>query len=96
LTGIKAGRLEFLGQVIIKEDGRIAKKILNAKPKGRRRFGGPKMRSLDDVETDIKTLNILKWRLKIRNGRRMVNKLNGAVKSERNIMPLARMVVDGV
>jgi hypothetical protein len=53
------------------EDTGIPKMIFNTKPEGRRGVGRPKLRWLDDVETDIKTLRIKRWRLKAqdRNGR---------------------------
>jgi hypothetical protein len=38
--------------------------IFNTKPEGRRGVGRPKLRWLDDVEADIKTLGIKRWRLK--------------------------------
>jgi hypothetical protein len=38
------------------EDTRLPKMVFNAKPEGRRRFGRPRLRWLDDIEDDIKSL----------------------------------------
>jgi hypothetical protein len=38
--------------------------VLNAKPEGRRRVGRPRLRWLDDVETDIKALGVKRRRIK--------------------------------
>jgi hypothetical protein len=38
--------------------------ILNTKPEERHGFGRSRLRWLHDVETDIKTLAIKRWRLK--------------------------------
>jgi hypothetical protein len=41
--------------------------IFNTKPEGRCGVGRPKLRWLDDVEADIKTLGIKRWRLKVQD-----------------------------
>jgi hypothetical protein len=41
-----------------RQNGSIPKIILNTKPEGRRGFGRPKLRWLDDVKADIKTLGV--------------------------------------
>jgi hypothetical protein len=58
LTEVKIRRLEWLGHVIRMEDTSMPKMIFNTKPEGRRGVGRPKLRWLDDVEADIKTLGI--------------------------------------
>jgi hypothetical protein len=55
---IKIRRLEWLGHIIRMEDTRIPKMILNTNPEDRRGVGRPKLRWLDDVEADIKTLGV--------------------------------------
>jgi hypothetical protein len=46
------------------EDFRLPKKILNAKLDKKRKFGRPKLRWFDDVQTDIRTLGIKSWMCK--------------------------------
>ncbi|KAJ4439417.1 hypothetical protein ANN_07541 [Periplaneta americana] len=61
---IKARRLEWLGHVIRMNDQRIPKKILNTKPEGRRNIGRQKLRWLDGVEDDLRTVGVRRWRQK--------------------------------
>jgi hypothetical protein len=49
------------------EDTRIPKMAFNTTPEGRRGVGRPKLRWLDGVKADIKTLGIKRWRLKAQN-----------------------------
>jgi hypothetical protein len=46
------------------EDTRLPRMVFNAKPEGRRGVGRPRLRWLDDVEADIKTLGVKRWRIK--------------------------------
>jgi hypothetical protein len=63
VTEIKVRRLEWLEH--IRMDGAcMAKKVFVSKPEGRRDIGRPKLRWLDDVEDDIKTLGIRRRRIK--------------------------------
>jgi hypothetical protein len=45
------------------DGARMAKKVFVSKPEGRREYGRPKLRWLDDVE-DIKALGTRQWRIK--------------------------------
>jgi hypothetical protein len=63
VTEIKARRLEWLGHVVRTEDTRLPKMVFNAKPEGRRVVGRPRLRWLDDVEGDIKSLGIKRGEL---------------------------------
>jgi hypothetical protein len=38
--------------------------VFNAKPEGRRGVGRPRLRWLNDVEADIKALDIKRWRIR--------------------------------
>ncbi|PSN53408.1 hypothetical protein C0J52_21382 [Blattella germanica] len=53
---IKARRLEWLGHIIRMDDSRIPKKIINSKPEGKCNVGRQKLRLLDGVEEDLRTL----------------------------------------
>jgi hypothetical protein len=64
VTEIKVRRLKWLGHIIRMDGARMAKKAFVSKPEGRRDIGRPKLRSLDDVEDDIKALGIRRWRIK--------------------------------
>jgi hypothetical protein len=55
------------GNIIRMEDTRIPKMILDTKSEGTRRVGRHKLKCLDDVEADIKTLHTKIWRLKGEN-----------------------------
>jgi hypothetical protein len=48
-----------------RQNGRYPPTKFNAKPEGRRGVGRPRMRWLDDVEADIKTLGVKRWRIKV-------------------------------
>ncbi|KAJ4430927.1 hypothetical protein ANN_19520 [Periplaneta americana] len=56
--------LEWLGHVIRMNDQIILKKILNTKPEGRRNIGRQKLRWLDGVEEDLRTLGVRRRRQK--------------------------------
>ncbi|KDR13323.1 hypothetical protein L798_12948 [Zootermopsis nevadensis] len=58
------GRLRWLGHVQRKTGGRYPKKALNGQPGGRRRMGRPRMRWLDDVGEDLRTIGVRRWRRK--------------------------------
>lgn len=54
VTEIKTRRLEWLGHVILTEDTRTLKTILNTKAEGRRGVRRPKLRWFDEAEAPIK------------------------------------------
>jgi hypothetical protein len=45
-------------------DDRTVKKVLLGKPDGRRKAGRPKLRSLDYIENDLKSMGVKRWRKK--------------------------------
>ena len=54
VTEVKLRRLEWLGNLIGIENNRIPNIILDAKLDGKRKVERPKLRWLDDVQTDLK------------------------------------------
>jgi hypothetical protein len=65
ISVIKLGRLEWLGHVMRLNETRVARKILDDKPGGKRRRGRPRHRWLDDVEADLRSRGVKRWRAKI-------------------------------
>ena len=64
VTDIKIRRLEWLGHIIRMDGKRIPKLVLDAKPGGTRKVGRPRLRWLDDVQSDITKAGIKRWRQK--------------------------------
>jgi hypothetical protein len=59
---IKARRIKWLGHLQRMDTSRIAKRILELKPIGRRSLGRPRLRWLDDVCDDLKVLDVRNWK----------------------------------
>jgi hypothetical protein len=55
---IKSRRIAWLGHVMRMDEGRIAKRVLEWKPTGRRIRVRPRKRWVDEIEEDIQTLGI--------------------------------------
>jgi hypothetical protein len=55
---IRSSRNAWLGHLIIMAQGRMVKKLFDG-----RRTGTPRLRWLDDVEADLRTMGITRWRL---------------------------------
>jgi hypothetical protein len=45
------------------DQGQMVKRLSDGKPRGRRKVGRPRLRWLDDVEVDLRTMDIKRWRL---------------------------------
>jgi hypothetical protein len=45
------------------DQGQMVKRLFDGKAGGRRRVGRPRLRWLDDVEVDLRTMGIKRWRL---------------------------------
>jgi hypothetical protein len=45
----------------------VAQKILDDKPGGKRRRGRPRLRWLDDVEEDLRSMGVKRWKTKVLN-----------------------------
>jgi hypothetical protein len=77
VTEIKIRRLEWLGHITRMEDTYTQKKMFNTKLEGRCGVARPKVRWLGDVEADIKTLGIKRWRLKAQDRKEWMVLLRG-------------------
>ena len=64
LTAIKIQRLKWLGHVQRMLDERGPRKALNGKPEGNGDQRRPRLRWMDAVESDLRRLNIKRWRKK--------------------------------
>jgi hypothetical protein len=64
VTEIKRARLRWLGHVERMPASRLTKKVCSGKPEGKRKFGRPRTRWLDDVEADIRKMGFRGWRRK--------------------------------
>jgi hypothetical protein len=67
ISVIKLRILEWLGRVTRMNETRVARKILDDKPGGKRRRGRPRRRWLDDVEVDLRSMGIKRRRTKVLN-----------------------------
>jgi hypothetical protein len=62
VTSIKVRRLEWAGHVVRMDDERMVKRVFLGNPGGRRKPRRPRLRWLDCVEDDLKTLGVRRWR----------------------------------
>jgi hypothetical protein len=81
VTEIKVRRLEWLGHVVRMEDTRLPKTVFDAKREGRRGVGRPRLRWLDDAETDIKAIGVKRWRVKAQD-RKELSTILGEAKAK--------------
>jgi hypothetical protein len=61
---IKIRRLERLGHVVRMNETSSVKKIFEGKLEGRISRGRPRLRSINDVEDDVRKLGVKRWRTK--------------------------------
>jgi hypothetical protein len=64
VTTIKVRRLEWAGHLVRMSDFRSVKKVFLGKPDGRRKAGRPKLRWLDCIENDLKSMVVKRWKMK--------------------------------
>jgi hypothetical protein len=64
---IKSQRIRCLGHVERMEDNAIPKRMLKGRLYSKRRKGRPRMRWLDDVESDLKKMEVKGWKEKMRD-----------------------------
>jgi hypothetical protein len=61
---IKINRLRWAGHDIRRENEEIIKRLMIVKPEGKRKKGRPRMRWIDGVEKDLRSLGMVNWRAK--------------------------------
>jgi hypothetical protein len=64
VTEVKLRTLQWQGHLVRMENNGIFKMVLDAKLDGKRKVARPKVRWLDDVQTDFKITGIKAWRMK--------------------------------
>jgi hypothetical protein len=79
ITFIEVDRLKWTDHVVRMDQQRPAKRILNAKPEGRRKGGRPKLRWEDEVDNDVKALGERNWKNLARNRQIWQNLLRKAM-----------------
>jgi hypothetical protein len=67
LRFIKSQRMRWLGHVERLEDNAMPKRMLKGRLYSKRRKGRPRMRWLDDVESDLKEMEVKEWKEKVRD-----------------------------
>jgi hypothetical protein len=76
---VKANRIRWLGHIFRTDDSNLCKKVTFNNPLyGERRIGRPTTRWLDDVENDLKKINVNQWKIKARD-RVIWRSITGAV-----------------
>jgi hypothetical protein len=68
ISTIKSKRIEWLGHIQRMARERGVKRIFEDKPGGRRRVGRPRLRWVDGVENDIRTMRVKRWRNVAKSG----------------------------
>jgi hypothetical protein len=64
VTTIKVRRLEWAGHVVRMSDDRTVQKVFLGQPYGRKKTGRPKLRWLDCIKNDLKSMGVKRWRKK--------------------------------
>jgi hypothetical protein len=64
---IESQRLKWLGHVKRTEDNAVPKRMIKGKLYSRRRKGRPRLRWLEEVESDLKRMKVTGWKEKMRN-----------------------------
>jgi hypothetical protein len=62
ISTIKSKRIEWLGHIQIMARERGVKRIFEDKPGSRRRVGRPRLRWVDGVKNDLRTMGVKRWR----------------------------------
>jgi hypothetical protein len=61
---MKVRRLEWAGHLVRMSDDKTVKKVFVGKPDGRRKAGRPKLRWLDCIVNELKSMGVKRWRKK--------------------------------
>jgi hypothetical protein len=61
VTTMKVRRLEWASYVVRMSDERTVKAVFLGKPDGRRKARRPKLRQLDCMENDLKSMGVKSW-----------------------------------
>jgi hypothetical protein len=64
---IKSQKIRWLGYVEGMEEKAMPKRMIKGRLYSKRRKGRPRMRWLDDVESDLKEMKVKGWKEKMRN-----------------------------
>jgi hypothetical protein len=64
VTTIKVRRLEWAGHLVRMSDDRTVKEVFLGKPDGRRKARRPKLRRLDCIGNDLKSMDVKRWKKK--------------------------------
>jgi hypothetical protein len=81
---IKAQRVKWLGHIQRMDTSRIAKRIFEWKPIGRRSLGRPRLRWLDDVCDYLKMLKVRNWK-ELATDRKAWNDLSEKAKTHKGL-----------
>ena len=80
--------MEWLGHVIRMNETRSVKKIFEGKLEGRRGGGRPRLRWINDVEEDLRTLGVKRWRKKALDREKWVSILWGSQGQTKRVVAL--------
>jgi hypothetical protein len=83
LKYININRLSWAGRTICLENSRTVKKVIDTRPEGTRKTGGPKLRWEDGVIQDIRALGVKNSRNEAMNREDWLKLLKKARKKER-------------
>jgi hypothetical protein len=71
VTVIEVHRLEWLGHIVRMDGARTVMKLLEGKPERERKKGGPRLRQVDDVESDLRNMGVKRWRSRALDRKKM-------------------------
>jgi hypothetical protein len=60
--------MRWAGHAIRRENEEIIKRVIVVKPEGKNKKGRPRMRWVDGVEKELRTLGVINWKAKYKSG----------------------------